>query len=55
MDGGWVSLFEHFSGQLGQEAEDGRYPAGPATATFRTAVRQLTGRRPASSHDSPNA
>jgi hypothetical protein len=37
MDGGWVSLFEHFTGQLGQEAEDGRYPAGPATWTFRTA------------------
>ena len=32
-----VSLFEHFTGQLGQEAEDGRYPAGPATWTFRTA------------------
>ena len=37
MDGGWVSLFEHFTGQLGQEAKDGRYPAGPATWTFRTA------------------
>lgn len=37
MDAGWVSLFEHFTGQLGQEAEDGRYPAGPATWTFRTA------------------
>jgi len=37
MNGGWVSLYEHFTGQLGQEAEDGRYPAGPATWTFRTA------------------
>jgi hypothetical protein len=37
MDGGWVSLFEYLTGQLGQEVEDGRYLAGPATWTFRTA------------------
>jgi hypothetical protein len=37
MDGGWVSLSEHFTGQLGQEAADGRHPAGPAAWTFRTA------------------
>lgn len=28
LDGGWPSVWEHFVGQIGQEAADGRYPAG---------------------------